>query len=293
LINWAESVERKKRIFSLVELLVVIAILAVLMSLLIPSMKRVVYLSSKTKCKNNIRQLVTGLLIYAADYNDHYPRSESGWRNGGGGYEGENSLSILRGTGAPNMEVRPLIRPYWGWSEGGPMMTEWGWKFPDTTEIEKCPVRKDPHNELYSKTINASERVGNYFYYFSVNGKSIMERVGDLHAPSDPNSRFDRMGVDVLVSDIFLDRKDRIANHHEMSSLFSESQTGSGFTNYTLYAWKTKTLRPPITGNFAGQDGSVGEHWLPPGLPGVWMGFDGFESWSHSLWVPDQHWVDY
>jgi hypothetical protein len=59
--------------FSLVELLVVISIFAILISLLSPSLKTVLYNSQITECKFKLKNITTGVLIYADDFSEHYP----------------------------------------------------------------------------------------------------------------------------------------------------------------------------------------------------------------------------
>ncbi len=53
--------------FTLIELLVVIAIIALLMSILVPTLHRVKEQARGAVCKSNLRQLGAGLYIYAAD----------------------------------------------------------------------------------------------------------------------------------------------------------------------------------------------------------------------------------
>ena len=57
--------------FTLVELLVVIAIVAVLAALLLPALNNAKEQGRSTLCKNNMRQLTLGILLYA-DENDFY-----------------------------------------------------------------------------------------------------------------------------------------------------------------------------------------------------------------------------
>jgi len=60
--------------FTLIELLVVIAIIAVLASLLLPSLSRAKFQARNTLCKNHLRQMGLGLQMYANTY-DAFPPS--------------------------------------------------------------------------------------------------------------------------------------------------------------------------------------------------------------------------
>lgn len=58
---------RKERAFTLVELLVVIAIIAVLAGLLLPAVARTKERGRQIRCIANVRQLVSGALMFATD----------------------------------------------------------------------------------------------------------------------------------------------------------------------------------------------------------------------------------
>ncbi len=59
--------------FTLIELLVVITIIAILTSILLPSLKRARGTAMKVTCLNNLRQLHVGLVMYANDNADKIP----------------------------------------------------------------------------------------------------------------------------------------------------------------------------------------------------------------------------
>ena len=58
--------------FTLIELLVVIAIIALLISILLPSLSRARELSKRLVCASNIKGIGTSAKIYANDYNEKW-----------------------------------------------------------------------------------------------------------------------------------------------------------------------------------------------------------------------------
>ena len=59
---------RPRPAFTLIELLVVIAIIALLVSILVPSLKRAKDLAKTAVCQTRLRSLVTGLNFYAEEH---------------------------------------------------------------------------------------------------------------------------------------------------------------------------------------------------------------------------------
>lgn len=66
---------RKERGFTLIELLVVIAIIALLLSILVPSLGAARALARAVACKTNLKSLGTGLNMYIAESVDWFPAS--------------------------------------------------------------------------------------------------------------------------------------------------------------------------------------------------------------------------
>ena len=65
--------KKKLRAFTLIELLVVIAIIALLISILLPSLSRARELSKRLVCASNIKGIGTSAKIYANDNNEKWP----------------------------------------------------------------------------------------------------------------------------------------------------------------------------------------------------------------------------
>jgi prepilin-type N-terminal cleavage/methylation domain-containing protein len=63
--------------FTLIELLVVVAIIAVLISLLLPSLSRARESAKNVACQSNQKQIGMAMLMYANDFNDYLPAAQS------------------------------------------------------------------------------------------------------------------------------------------------------------------------------------------------------------------------
>jgi len=61
----------RRRAFTLVELLVVIAIIALLIAILLPTLKKAKESANRVKCCSNIRQIVMSMLMYSSDDKKH------------------------------------------------------------------------------------------------------------------------------------------------------------------------------------------------------------------------------
>ena len=69
----------RKRAFTLIELLVVIAIIALLISILVPSLKQAKELAHRVACAANLRSMHQALTLYGEDFDD-IPARDSGHR---------------------------------------------------------------------------------------------------------------------------------------------------------------------------------------------------------------------
>src|SRR5688572_13780428 len=69
------KLSNRKAGFTLVELLVVIGIIALLISILLPSLNRARETANRVKCASNLRQIGQALLLYGNENKGNYPRT--------------------------------------------------------------------------------------------------------------------------------------------------------------------------------------------------------------------------
>ena len=64
---------RQKKAFTLIELLVVVSIIALLVSILLPSLSKARESARRAVCSSNLRQIFISLSLYATEHNSVYP----------------------------------------------------------------------------------------------------------------------------------------------------------------------------------------------------------------------------
>ena len=96
------------RAFTLIELLVVIAIIAILASMLLPVLAKAQAKAWQAACRNNLKQLSLGLLMYLNDNNNVFPACAS--RNTYG-FQVEDWIYWRTNKPAYPIENSPIVMP--------------------------------------------------------------------------------------------------------------------------------------------------------------------------------------
>ena len=114
------------RAFTLIELLVVIAIIAMLVSMLLPTLAKSREAGRQLKCSANEHGIVSAMVMYAGDYKDIPPRPN--WE--------------LNGDRVPGWLYVPPAPGVWKWEthRSGALFSYTG-----SDPIYRCPTHKEPY----------------------------------------------------------------------------------------------------------------------------------------------------
>ena len=121
----------RKTGFTLIELLVVVSIIALLVSILLPSLSRARAVARRAVCGSNLHQLGVGTAMFAHDYNDllwRHPSLPSDVL----AYWDSNTNFLIRTQGDPDQSV--FIQQYFGkvksifYCPGNPIQWDTAWR---------------------------------------------------------------------------------------------------------------------------------------------------------------------
>lgn len=128
--------------FTLIELLTVISVIAVLMSILMPSLRQTKNLARELLCKSRLSQWALGFESYAIDNDFYYPHIDGLDRQGSDVYS-ENLPDKDKADFFGWVDVIPPYLDEKPWREHKP------YKFPDSETIFQCPSARLKDNSSY------------------------------------------------------------------------------------------------------------------------------------------------
>lgn len=153
MVSLSHRLRRPNKGFTLIELLVVIAIIAILAAILFPVFAQAREKARATSCLSNLKQVGTGIMMYAQDYDESYPIARQ--------------MHAAVGGDRPDWAAytwRESIGPY---IKNGVTTIDWApWQNKQTSygagSVWKCPSKPDSNDVLleHNFIINELANVG-------------------------------------------------------------------------------------------------------------------------------------
>lgn len=257
---WKDLEMKKQKAFTLVELLVVIAIIALLMSILVPALRKARDQAMRAVCGNNVKNIVMGLIMYADNNRNKLPPATGGWL-----WDHDRNM------------VTAIMKPMGlRWEEACETQAEWNQRGGDmrAPDVFYCPAnttqkrnRQQCWDYHHPGGGWSNYRVLGYFFLFNNTqgnrGKSALPAGAE---PWNWVSTIDvRQAAKVeLITDVTMSDVDAYPVAQYPNGNFASIITGSGQGSYTGQTDTTshlKSAKEAWGGNMGFVDGHV--DWRP------------------------------
>lgn len=225
------------RAFTLVDVMVSMAVVAVLIGLLLPSLRGVTSTGKRVACSSNIRQIGLGLHMYADDWNGFVVPSRfvPGWSQKYRDSDPAQMMTLRLSNDADGL---------WGQSWDGLGRLTMA-NYLDAPKIFYCPSHHGAHkfsNYADAFGIDTREAVGNYQYRgIGPNGSRFLYDIvpsaaaivtDGLQTKPDFNHRF---GLNVLLADLHVVWYDDL--NHELYETLPDDEEEVGAASAINDAW--------------------------------------------------------
>ena len=164
---------KKQNAFTLIELLVVIAIIALLLAILMPSLKKAKEIGQRISCCSNLKQLTLAWLMYAGENDDKIVSCRADASDPAKGWTGWNYHNYDLKTQQARIE-------------GGALF-----EYAKSIDVYKCPTSRDKEGLRTYAIVNSLNTPQN----FGRDAENI-KKLSKLKNPSDRIVFIDNVGVD-------------------------------------------------------------------------------------------------
>lgn len=196
---------RRAGAFTLIELLVVLAVIAILASMLLPSITKAKAKATEAGCRSNLRQLGLALMLYLPDYREIFP-----------GVASKGSYQPMREDWVFWNIHRAGVDPYFldpKNSAIGPYIGQF------TTNLFRCPGDRDVLER--EKVFHQNPGTGNPYLYSYAMTSVVGSRnrgMGSIYAQGQPPLHFSSQSIVNPVNKILLAEENSDARQAQIMS---------------------------------------------------------------------------
>ncbi len=219
----------KNQAFTLIELLVVISIIAILMAVMMPSLRKAREMAKRVTCGNNVAQLGLAMGVYAEDYKGNFIKPVQFANAGVCATQTVNTEGLL--PGCNSYGFIGILRYI-----GGPSSIGRGQNIGQANEVMFCPSNRAKDKELWRSRIG-SETVDityiNYVNYTWHNTESQKIYNTGAYIQNSPQKNYQTTSRNIILGDLSSVNQSDWRNHSERGTLAgSHFCYGDGHVNW-------------------------------------------------------------
>ncbi len=233
--------------FTLIELLVVIAIIALLMSVIVPSLKKAKDAAKLMLCANNQHQTLSGVFAYAADNNGAYPPHPA--ERIDGSFSVVNYINYHQGAGAAQNAKNQGTYYYLG-------------SYLPTVDVFVCPLgRAKGNSELQRQYVNYKDSGEGTLTSYNLFWGGIKFSLSDGRTFEGNRGKGGKLTANLLVSDSVFNWPGAVNDWwlahkpSKGSGQFQDYDRDPTFGNYCAEFWiyNPDVSRMPTTGELSAE----------------------------------------